>query len=196
MLVIESNSVHSGTEVLIENVCITCFTNILFATKWRVHAEKIWTRIFTISKNVNWSLIKYSITNTTYLTGTFSYFIFILFNAKIYTPICLFSFLLDSKCFFLRGSISKYSNELYLCFLAIFFVSLLLILHKHNIKCISYCSLWQFDLLCEILQISSTNDRMPLILLTSLISPYCHHIPTRKDKSFTLLFCWTTQLIQ
>ena len=52
------------------------------------------------------------LTNTTYITGTFSYFIFVLFNAKIYTPICLFSFLLVTKCFFLRGSISQYSNEL------------------------------------------------------------------------------------
>ena len=106
-----------------------------------------------------------------YITGIFSYFIFILFNAKIYTPICLFSFLLVTKCFFLRGSISQYSNELYLCFLAIFFLLLLSILHEHNIKCISYCSVWQLNLLCVILQISSTNDCMPLILLTSPISP-------------------------
>ena len=93
-----------------------------------------------------------------------------LFKVKIYTPICLVFFLLVTKCFFLRGSISQYSNELYLCFLAIFFLSLLSILHEHNIKCISYCSLWQFNLLCVILQISSTNDCMALILLTSLIS--------------------------
>ena len=103
-----------------------------------------------------------------------------MFNAKIYTPICLFSFLLVTKCFFLRGSISQYSNELYLCFLAIFFLSLLSILHEHNIKCISYCSLWQFNLLCVILQISSTNDCMLLILSTSLISPNSHHIPQKK----------------
>ena len=127
-------------------------------------------------------------TNTTYITGTFSYFIFILFNAKIYTPICLFSFLLVTKCFFLRGSISQYSNELYLCFLAIFFLSLLSILHEHNIKCISYCSLWQFNLLCVILQISSTNDCMPLILLTSLISPNCHHIPEEKINPLLYFF--------
>ena len=145
---------------------MTCFTNILFSIKWRLHTEKIFTRIFTFAKNVNWSLVMESITNTTYITGTFSHFIFILFNAKIYTPICLFSFLLVTKCFFLRGSISQYSNELYLCLLAIFFLLL-----EHNIKCISYCSLWQFNLLCVILQISSTNDCMPLILLTSRISP-------------------------
>ena len=114
------------------------------------------------------------------MTGTFSHFILILFNAKIYTPICLFSFLLVTKCFFLRGSISQYSNELYLCFLAIFFLSLLSILHEHNIKCISFCSLWQFNLLCVILQIPSTNDCVPLILLTSLISPNCHLIPQEK----------------
>ena len=112
-------------------------------------------------------------------------------NAKIYTPICLFSFLLVTKCLFLRVSISQYSNELYLCFLPIFSLSLLSILLEHNIKCISYCTLWQFNLLFVILQISSTNDCMPLIPLTSLISPN-----TRKDKSFTLLLCWTTQLIQ
>ena len=95
----------------------------------------------------------------------------ILFNVKIYTLICLFSFLLVTKKFFLTGSISQYSNELYLCFLAIFFLSLLSILHEHNIKCISFCSLWKFNLLCVILQIPSTNDCVPLILLTSLISP-------------------------
>ena len=76
--------------------------------------------------------------------------------------------------FFLRVSISQYSNELYLCFPAIFFLSLLSVLHEHNIKCISYCSRWQFNLLCVILQISSTND---LLVLTSLISHNCHHIP-------------------
>ena len=50
MLVIESNSVYSGTEVLIENVC----------TKWHVlqtycllDTEKILTQIFTFAKNVN-----------------------------------------------------------------------------------------------------------------------------------------------
>ena len=118
-----------------------------------------------------------------------SHFIFILSNTKIYTPICLFSFLLVTKCFFLRGSISQYSNELYLCFLAIFFLSLLSILHEHKIKCISYCSLWQFNLLCVILQISSTNDCMPLILLTSLISPNCHHIP--QEKINPLLYCFS-----
>ena len=124
------------------------------------------------------------ITNTTYITGTFSYFIFILFNANICTPICLSSFLLVTKCFFFwRVSISQYSNELYLCFAAIFFLSLLSVLHEHNIKCISYCSRWQFNLLCVILQISSTND---LIVLTSLISPKCHHIP--KEKINPLLY--------
>ena len=84
------------------------------------------------------------------------------------------------NCFFLRGSIPQYSNELYLCFLAIFSLSLLSILLEHNIKCISYCSLWQFNLLCVILQISSTNDCMLLILSTSLISPNSHHIPREK----------------
>ena len=129
-------------------------------------------------------------TNTTYITGTFSYFIFILFNAKIYTPSCLFSFLLVTKCFFLRGSISQYSNELYLCFLAIFFLSLLSILDQHNIKCIifSFCSLWQFNLLYVILQISSTNDCMSLILLTSLISPNRHHIPQEKINPLLYFF--------
>ena len=115
MLLIESNSVNSGTEVLRENVCtyeVTCFTNKLFSIKWRLHTENILTRILTFAKNVNWSLMKQSITNTTYITGTISYFIFIMFNAKIYTPICLFSFLLVTKCFFLRGSISQHSNEL------------------------------------------------------------------------------------
>ena len=107
-------------------------------------------------------------------------------NAKIYTPICLFSFLLVTKCFFLRGSISQYSNELYLCFLAIFSRSLLSILPEHNIKCISYCSLWQFNLLCLILQISSTNDCMPLILLTSLISPSFHHILSLTSRNRSL----------
>ena len=107
---------------------------------------------------------------------------------KIYTPICLFSFPLVTKCFFLRGSISQYSNELYLCFLAIFFLSLFLILHEHNIKCISYCSLWQFNLLCVILQISSTNDCMPLTLLTSLISRNFHHIPQEKINPFLYFF--------
>ena len=110
------------------------------------------------------------------------------YNATIDTPICLFSFLLVTKCFILRGSISQYSNELYLCFLAIFFLSLLSILHEHNIKCISYCSLWQFNLLCVILQISSTNDCMPLILLTSLISPNCHHIPQEKINPLLYFF--------
>ena len=36
MLLIESNSVNSGTEVLRENVCtyeVTCFTNKLFSIK-------------------------------------------------------------------------------------------------------------------------------------------------------------------
>ena len=68
------------------------------------------------------------------------------------------------------------------------FLSLLSILHEHNIKCISYCSLWQFNLLCVILQISSTNDCMPLILLTSLISPYCHHIPQEKINRLLYFF--------
>ena len=82
-------------------------------------------------------------------------------------------------------------------FLAIFLLSLLSILHEHNIKCISFCSLWKFNLLCVILQIPSTNDCVPLILLTSLISPnQLSSYPTREDKSFTLLHCWTTQLIQ
>ena len=102
--------------------------------------------------------------------------------------ICLFSFLLDTICFFLRGSVSQYSNELYLCFLAIFFFSLLSILHEHNINCISYCSPWQYDLLWEILQISSTNDCMPLILLTSLISPNWHHIPQEKISRLLYFF--------
>ena len=110
-------------------------------------------------------------------------------------PICLFSFLLVTKGFFLRGSILEYSNDPYLCFLAIFVLSLLSILHEHNIKCISYSSLWQFNLLCVILQISSTNDCMPLILLTSLISPNFHHIPQEKINPL-LLLRWTTQLIQ
>ena len=109
-------------------------------------------------------------------------------NAKIYTPICPFSFLLVTKCFFLRGSISQYSNELYLCFLAIFFLSLLSILHEHIMKCIFSYSLWQFNLLCVILQISSTNDCMPLILLTSLISPNFHHIPREKINPLLYFF--------
>ena len=89
------------------------------------------------------------------------------------------------------------TNELNECFLAIIFLSLLSILHEHNIKCTSYCSLWQFNLLCVILQISSSNECMALILLTSLISPdQLSSYPKRKDKSFTLLLCWTTQLIQ
>ena len=92
------------------------------------------------------------------------------------------------NCFFLRGSIPQYSNELYLCFLAIFSLSLLSILLEHNIKCISYCSLWQFNLLCVILQISSTNDCMPLILLTSLISPNFHHIPQEKINPLLYFF--------
>ena len=64
----------------------------------------------------------------------------------------------------------------------------------------SCCSLWEFNLFCVILQISLTNDCMPLTLLTSLISPnitnFHQSYPTRKDKSFTLLLCWITQLIQ
>ena len=148
------------------SVLINIFTNILFSIKWRLHTENILTRIFTFAKNVNWSLIKESISNTTYITGTISYFIFIMFNAKIYTPICLFSFLLVTKCFFLRGSISRYLNEL--------------VFPRNLVKCISYFSLRQFNLLCVILQISSTNDCMPLILLTSPISPNCHHIRQEK----------------
>ena len=53
-------------------------------------------------------------------------------------------------------------------------------MHEHNIKCTSYCSLWQFNLLWVILQISSPNDCMPLILLTTVISPNCRHIPQQK----------------
>ena len=91
--------------------------------------------------------------------------------------------------------IETLSNELYLCFLAIVFLLLLSILHEHNIKCISYRSLWQFNLLCVIFQISSTNECMLLILSTSLILPNeLSSYPTRKDKSFTLLPRWTTQL--
>ena len=150
---------------------MTCFTNILSSIKWSLHTENIWTQIFTFANNVNWSLVKSSITNTTYIIANFSYFIFILFNAKIYTPICLFSFVLVTKCFFLRGSILQYSNDPYLCFLAIFFLSLLSILHEHNIKCISYSSLWQFNLLCVILQISSTN-LSPFLLLTISFSSF------------------------
>ena len=157
---------------------VTCFTNILFSIKWRLLTEKILTRIFTFAKNVNWPLYKHNI----YDRDLF------LFNGKIYIPIWPFSFLLVTKCFFLRGLISQYSNELYLCFLAIFFLSLLSILHEHNIKCISYSSLWQFNLLCVILQISSTNDCMPLILLTSLISPNFHHIPQEKINPLLYFF--------
>ena len=175
--------------MLKENVCIKwhvlqtyCFpSNEDYCT-----LKKFWHKYLLLPKM--WTdLLLSNRFETTYITGTFSYFIFILFNAKIYTPICLFSFLLVTKCFFLRGSISQYSNELYLCFLAIFFLSLLSILH--NIKCLSYCSLWQFDLLRVILQISSTNDCMPLILLTNLISPNCHHIP--QEKINPLLYCFS-----
>ena len=189
MLVIESNSVNSGTEVWLEwhvlqTYCFPSNEDCTLKTFWHEYLllPKMWPDLFT---------------NTTYMTGTFSYFILILFNAKIYTPIWLFSFLLVTKCFFLRGPISQYSNELFLCLLAIFFLSLLSILHEYNIKCSSYCSLWPFNLLCIILQISSTTDCMPLILLTSLISRNFHHIPQEKiKKSFTLLLCWTAQLIQ
>ena len=155
---------------------MTCFTNLLFSIKWRLHTDKKFdTNIHFCQKC---ELISYKVIDYKH-------------NAKIYTPICLFSFPLVTKCFVLRGFISQYSNELYLCFLAIFSLSPLSILLEHNIKCISYCTLWQFNLLCVILQISSTNYCMPLIPLTTLISPN-----TRKDKSFTLLLCWTTQLIQ
>ena len=68
------------------------------------------------------------------------------------------------------------------------FLSLLSILHEHNIKCISYCSPCQFNLLCVILQISSTNDSMPLILLASLISPNFHHIPQEKINPLLYFF--------
>ena len=158
MLVMESNSVNSGTEVLIENVCIKwhVLQTYCFPPNEDCTLKRFWHEYLLLPKNVNWS-----ITRTTYIIVTFSCFIFILFNVKIYTLIFLFSSLLVTKCFFLRCSISQYSNELYLCFLAIFFLSLLSILHEHNIKCISCCSLWQFNLLC---------DCMPLILLTSLIS--------------------------
>ena len=57
-----------------------------------------------------------------------------------------------------------------------------------NIKCISYCSLWQCNLLCVILQISSTNDCMLLILSTSLISPNSHHIPQEKINPLLYFF--------
>ena len=57
-----------------------------------------------------------------------------------------------------------------------------------NIKCISYCSLWQCNLLCVILQISSTNLCMPLILFTSLISPNFHHIPREKINPLLYFF--------
>ena len=92
-------------------------------------------------------------------------------QCKIYTRSACFLFSLLLKGFFLRGSILQYSNDPYLCFLAIFFLSLLSILHEHNIKCISYCSLWQFNLLCVILQISSTN-LSPFLLLTISFSSF------------------------
>ena len=68
------------------------------------------------------------------------------------------------------------------------FLSLLSILHEHNIKCISYCSLWQFYLLCVILQISSINVCTPLILLTSLTSPNFYHIPQEKINPLLYFF--------
>ena len=85
-------------------------------------------------------------------------------------------------------SILLFSISILLCFLAIFSLLPLSILLEHNIKCISYCSLWQCNLLCVILQISSTNDCMPLILLTSLISPNFHHIPQEKINPLLYFF--------
>ena len=171
MLVIESNSVNSGTEVLIENVCIKwhVLQTYCFPSNGDCTLKKFCYKYLLLQKC---ELISYKVIDYKHNTD----------------PICLFSFLLVTKCFFLRGSISQYSNELYLCFLAIFFLSLLSVLLEHNIKCISYCSLWQFNLLCVILQISSTNDCMPLILLTSLISPNFHHIPQEKINPLLYFF--------
>ena len=153
-----------------------------------VHGKKFDTNIYFCQKC---ALIPYKVidyTHNIYNRDLFLFY-FMLFNAEIYAPICLFSFLLVTECFFLRGSIPQYSNELYLCFLAIFFLSLLSVLHEHNIKCILYCSLLQFNLLCVILLISSTKyDCMPLILLASLISPNCHHIPQEKINPLLYFF--------
>ena len=123
------------------------------------------------------------ITNTRYMTGTFSHFIFYTVQCKnLYPDLPVFFFFLLVTLF------SKILKLTYLCFLAIFFLSLLSILREHNIKRISYCSLWKFILLFVILQISSTNDCMPLILLTSLISPNYHHIPQPQEKINPLLY--------
>ena len=168
MLVIESNSVNSGPEVLIENVCIKWHVLQLycFPSNEDCTLKKFDTNIYFCQKC---ELLSYNV--IAYKHDVYNRDLFLFDFYTVQSKNFLFSFLLVTKCFFLRGSISQYSNELYLCFLAIFFLSLLSILHEHNIKCISYCSLWQFNLLCVILQISSTNDCMPLILLTSLISP-------------------------
>ena len=168
---------------------MTCFTNILFSIKWRLHTEKILTRIFTfteMSTDLIYKVIDYK--HNIY-NRDFFLFYFYTVQCKNLDPICLFSFLLVIKCFFLRGSISQYSNELYLRFLAIFFFHCFqFCMSIINIKCISYCSLWQFYLLCVILQISSTNVCTPLILLTSLISPNFHHIPQKKINPLLYFF--------
>ena len=119
---------------------MTCFRNYCFPSNEDCTLKKFWHEFYFCPKC---ELISYKVINDKH-------------NAKIYTPIYLFSFLLKTNCFFLRGSILQYSNELYLCFLAFFSLSLLsiIILVEHNIKWISYCSLWQFNLLCVILQMT------------------------------------------
>ena len=56
----ESDSVKSGTEVLIENVCIKrhALQTYCFPSNEDCTQKQNFTRIFTFAKNVNWTLVK------------------------------------------------------------------------------------------------------------------------------------------
>ena len=122
MLVIESNSVNSGTEVLIENVCIKwhVLQTYCFPSNEDCTLKKFWHEYLLLQKC---QLISYKVIDYKHNIYNRDLFLFYFYTVqcKNLDPICLFSFLLVTKCFFLRGSTSQYSNELYLRFLTIFF---------------------------------------------------------------------------
>ena len=122
MLVIESNSANSGTEVLIEIVCVKwhVLQTYCFPSNGDCTLKKFWHEYLLLQKC---QLISYKVIDYKHNTCNRDLFLFYFYTVqcKKLDPICVFSFLLVTKCFFLRGSISQYSNELYLRFLAIFF---------------------------------------------------------------------------
>ena len=115
MLVIESNSVNSGTEVLIEIVCIKWhdLQTYCFPSNGDCTLKKFWHEYLLLQKC---QLISYKVIDYKHNICNWDLFLFYFYTVqcKKLDPICLFSFLLVTKCFFLRGSISQYSNELYL----------------------------------------------------------------------------------